>query len=94
MNKLLKAGETEWYLPIHAYIVVYETESGEELLTIYENGSVQKPPKAQVTGNLVRIKPENEVERTQTGYIVRMRERSVLRKQDDDHWIILPYDPS
>ncbi|WP_276281831.1 hypothetical protein [Halorussus caseinilyticus] len=90
MNTLARAedGDDRWRLPQHAYVVVYD-ERETELLTIYDCGAAQKPPSARVLGNLVRVKADHELENTVTGYVVRMREESVLEKQDDDHWIIL-----
>ncbi|WP_049970813.1 hypothetical protein [Haladaptatus cibarius] len=90
MNKLAQAGEGRWHLPQHAHIIVYEAEKGDELLTIYDCGAAQKPPSAQVIGNLVRVRAEHELDRTVTGYIVKMRERSVLVEQDADHFVITP----
>ncbi|KZN23979.1 hypothetical protein A4G99_05720 [Haladaptatus sp. R4] len=89
MNKLAAVGEERWHLPQHAHIIVYESEQGDELLTIYDCGAAQKPPSAQVIGNLVRVRAEHELERTVTGYVVSMREKSVLEKQDDDHFVIV-----
>lgn len=89
LNKLTRAGENEWHLPQHAYIIVYETDTGEEFLTIYDCGVAQKPPAAQIIGNLIRVKAKNRIRRTQTGYVVRMQESSVLKKEGDDHWMIV-----
>ncbi|WP_458209056.1 hypothetical protein [Haladaptatus sp. NG-SE-30] len=89
MNKLARAGDGRWHLPLHAHIIVYESEQGDELLTIYDCGAAQKPPSAQVIGNLVRVRAEHELDHTVTGYIVRMRERSVLEEQDADHFVIV-----
>ncbi|WP_435153513.1 hypothetical protein [Haladaptatus sp. DFWS20] len=90
MNKLAEVGKGRWHLPQHAHIIVYEAERGDELLTIYDCGAAQKPPSAQVIGNLVRVRAEHELDRTVTGYIVKMRERSVLVEQDADHFVIVP----
>ena len=87
MNRLAPEDENRWRLPQHAHIVVYD-ERETELLTIYDCGAAQKPPSAQVLGNLVRVKADHELEHTVTGYVVRMREEAILEKQDDDHWII------
>ncbi|WP_227373691.1 hypothetical protein [Haladaptatus halobius] len=89
MNKLAPAGEGRWHLPQHAHIIVYEAERGDELLTIYDCGAAQKPPSAQVIGSLVRVRAAHELDRTVTGYVVRMRERSVLEAQHDDHFVIV-----
>lgn len=86
--KLPPAGENRWQLQPHAHIIVYEADSGRELLTIYDCGAVQRPPSAQVIGNLVRVNADHELQHTPTGYIVRMRESAVLVQQDDDHWLI------
>jgi hypothetical protein len=88
MNKLADAGEDRWHLPQHAHLVVYEAEEGDELLTIYDCGAAQKPPSAQLIGNLLRVRADHEMDRTVTGYVVRMRERSVLERQGDDHFVI------
>ena len=87
MNTLAPAGENRWKLPQHAHVVVYD-ERERELLTIYDCGAAQKPPSAQVLGNLVRVQADHELERTPTGYVVRMREAAVLERQDDDHYVI------
>jgi hypothetical protein len=90
MNTLARtdnADGNEWQLPQHAHVVVYD-ERERELLTIYDCGAAQKPPSAQLLGNLVRVKADHELENTVTGYIVRMREKSILKKQDDDHYVI------
>lgn len=87
MNKLAEAGEDRWKLPQHAHVVVYD-ERESELLTIYDCGAAQKPPSAQVIGNLVRIDAEHVLERTVTGYIVKMRQKATLEKQDEDHYVI------
>ncbi|WP_231183568.1 hypothetical protein [Haladaptatus sp. DYF46] len=91
MNKLAAAGEADgrWRLPQHAHIIVYEAEGGDELLTIYDCGAAQKPPSAQLIGNLVRVRADHELERTITGYIVSMREESVLERQEKDHFVIV-----
>lgn len=88
MNKLARAGECRWHLPQHAHIIVYDAERGDELITIYDYGAAQKPPSAQVIGNLVRIRAAHELNHTVTGYVVRMRVRSVLEAQNDDHYVI------
>ena len=88
MNKLPSAGEDAWQLPRHAHVIVYEAEDGGELLTIYDCGAAQKPPSAQVVGNLVRTKADHELERQPTGYIVKLREEAVLRRQDENHYVI------
>jgi len=88
MNKLAVAGEDRWHLPQHAHVIVYETTDGNEYLTIYDCGAAQKPPSAQVIGNLVRVDARHETLHQPTGYIVKMRESSVLERQDADHYVI------
>jgi len=88
VNNLPVAGEDAWRLPKHAYIVVYETSDGNEFLTVYDCGAAQKPPSAQVIGNLVRVDAEHESERQPTGYVVRMREVSRLEQLDEAHWVV------
>ena len=90
MNKLPQVDEEAWQLARHAHVVVYEAEDGGELLTIYDCGAAQAPPRAQIVGNLVRTKADHELQRQPTGYIVKLREESVLRKQDDDHYVVEP----
>jgi hypothetical protein len=77
----------EFHLPHHAHVVVYDRRE-RELLTIYDCGAAQKPPSAQLLGNLVRVDADHDVRQSPTGYTVRMREESVLERQDDDHWVI------
>lgn len=88
MNRLASAGEDSWHLPRHAHVIVYETRDGGEYLTVYDCGAAQKPPSAQVIGNLVRVDADHETERQPTGYIVKMREESRLVKQDEEHFVI------
>ena len=88
VNKLPVAGEDAWRLPRHAHIIVYETDDGNEFLTVYDCGAAQKPPSAQVIGNLVRVDAAHETERQPTGYVVRMREESRLERLDEDHWVV------
>jgi len=88
MNTLVPVGENRWRLPQHASIVVYD-ERETDRLTIYDCGAAQKPPSARILGNLVRVRADRELERTVTGYVVRMRESAVLERQDDDHWIVV-----
>lgn len=88
MNKLPRVDEDIWQLARHAHVIAYEARDGGELLTIYDCGAAQKPPTAQIVGNLVRTTAAHETERQPTGYIVKLREEAVLRKQDDDHYVI------
>lgn len=88
MNKLAAAGEDAWHLPRHAHVIVYETQDGGEYLTIYDCGAAQKPPSAQVIGNLIRVDAEHVTERQPTGYVVKLREKARLIRQDPDHFVI------
>ncbi|WP_134670361.1 hypothetical protein [Halorussus marinus] len=88
MNTLVPVGEDGWRLPRHAYIVVYD-ERETDLLTIYDCGAAQKPPSARLLGNLVGVRADHEIERTVTGYVVRMGEPAVLERRDDDHWLVV-----
>jgi hypothetical protein len=88
VNKLPAVDESAWQLPQHAHVIVYEAADGGELLTIYDCGAARKPPSAQIVGNLVRTNADHELERQPTGYIVKLREEAVLRRQDADHYVI------
>lgn len=88
MNHLATAEEGRWRLSKHAHVVVHETDDGNELLTVYDCGAAQKPPSAQLIGNLVRVDAAHEIVRQPTGYIAKLREHSVLERQDEDHWIV------
>ena len=88
MNKLARVADDEWELPRHAHVIVHETGERAELLTIYDCGAAQKPPSAQLIGNLVRVDAAHELVHQPTGYIAKLRERSTLQRQDDDHWVI------
>ena len=82
------SGDGRWRLAPHARVIVYETEDGNELLTVYDCGAAQKPPSAQLIGNLVRVNAAHDLERGPTGYAVSMREDAELVRQDDDHYLI------
>ncbi|QLG27091.1 hypothetical protein HUG10_05825 [Halorarum halophilum] len=86
--KLPSAGEDRWHLAPHAHVIVYEAEDGGELLTVYDCGAAQKPPSAQVIGNLVRVSAEHVLERGPTGYIVKLREAADLVAQGEDHYVV------
>ena len=87
MNTLVPLGEGAWRLPRHAHVVVYDGRE-RELLTIYDCGSAQKPPSAQLLGNLVRVHVDHETRRSPTGYTVSLREKGVLRRQGADHYVV------
>jgi hypothetical protein len=88
MNRLPAAGPDAWKLPQHAHVIVGEAADGNELLTIYDCGAAQKPPSAQLVGNLVRVKVAHETVRQPTGYIAKLREPGLLERQDEAHWLI------
>lgn len=91
MNKLSPAGDERWTLALHAHVIVYEAEDGGELLTIYDCGAGQAPPRAQVLGHLVRVDAAHEQEHQPTGYIVKLREQAELVRQAGegvDHYVI------
>ncbi|MCT9097861.1 hypothetical protein [Haloarchaeobius sp. HME9146] len=95
MNTLAPADAADqWRLPQHAHIVVYEREGGRGLLTIYDCAAAQKPPSAQLLGDLGSVRAAHEVQQNPTGYVVRMREPSVLAKQDENHWVVRPVSDS
>lgn len=88
MNHLPVADDDRWHLPHHAHIIVHETQDGNEFLTIYDCGAAQKPPSAQLIGNLVRVDADHEFINQPTGYIAKLRENAVLERQDEDHWVV------
>jgi len=88
MINLATAGDDRWHLPRHAHIVVFEHDSGNELLTIYDCGAAQSPPSAQFIGHLVNVAAAATLSRTPTGYIADLREPAILEHQAADHWVI------
>lgn len=91
MNKLPSAGEDRWRLAPHARLIVYEAADGGELLTVYDCGAAQAPPRAQVVGHLVRVDAAHEREPGPTGYVVTLREDADLVRQDGegtDHYVV------
>ncbi|MUV86346.1 hypothetical protein GJ631_07100 [Natronomonas sp. CBA1123] len=88
MNHLAVAGDETWHLPRHAHVIVHETPDGNEFITIYDCGAAQKPPSAQLIGNLVRVDADHELLNQPTGYIAKLREESTLEQQGDDHFVI------
>jgi len=88
VNRLPAVGPDRWQLPRHAHVVVYEADSGDELLTIYDCGFAQAPPSAQLRGHLVRVRADRAVSRGPTGYRVRLREPAELVAQGADHYVI------
>jgi hypothetical protein len=88
MNHLAVVDEETWRLARHAHVIVHETSDGNEFITVYDCGAAQKPPSAQLIGNLVRVDADHELLDQPTGYIAKLREPSVLIRQDEDHWVI------
>lgn len=88
MNHLAPIGDDEWELPVHAHVVVHDATEGDELLTIYDCGAAQKPPTAQLIGNLVRVDAAYEHVPQPNGYIVKLQEAATLERQASDHWVI------
>lgn len=87
VNHLPPVGEDRYRLPRHAHVVVYDRRE-RELVTVYDCGAAQKPPSAQLLGNLVRVDADHELTHTETGYVVRMREPALLERQGEDHWVV------
>jgi hypothetical protein len=94
-----------YLLPTHAHIVVYERErlAGEDgdgdgdedgrasqLVTVYDCGAAQKPPSAQLLGELGGVRARCETTRNPTGYVVSMRESSVLVDEGNGHYVVRP----
>lgn len=88
MNHLPVVDENRWHLPQHAHIIVYETRDGNEFLTIYDCGAAQKPPSAQLIGNLIRVDADHRLVAQPSGYIAKLRERAILERQDRHHWVV------
>ncbi|MHB9288815.1 hypothetical protein ACKVMT_17440 [Halobacteriales archaeon Cl-PHB] len=61
LNHLAIAGDDAWHLPQHAHVIVYKPSDGGELITIYDYVTSQKPPSAQIIGNLVRVDAAQEL---------------------------------
>lgn len=93
MNHLPPTGDGEWHLPNHAHVVVYERESADDedgrgLLTIYDCGAAQKPPRAQLLGTLEGVDAAVDREPTPTGEIVTLREEATLEEAKPDRYRI------
>ncbi|APW97172.1 hypothetical protein CHINAEXTREME_05035 [Halobiforma lacisalsi AJ5] len=93
MNHLPPLDDGEWRLPNHAHVVVYDRECEDEdgergLLTIYDCGAAQKPPRAQLLGTLEGVDAEAEFESTPTGKIVKLREAATLSEGEPDRFRI------
>lgn len=90
MNNLPGIDERTWRLPEHAHVVVHRTDEGDEgdLVTIYDCGAAQKPPSAQLIGSFVRCEADHERLYQPTGYILKLREPSVLERQAEQRWVV------
>ena len=81
MNHLQPAGEASWNLPNHAHLVVYVRDDGDGgLLTIYDCGASQAPPKAKLLGLLEAVDVEAETVHQPVGQIVKLREPGTLER--------------
>jgi len=89
-----EAASERYLLPQHAHIVVYErdaagdSEGASQLVTIYDCGAAQKPPSAQLLGQLGSVRAACETTRNPTGYVVSMREPSVLVAEGDGQYVV------
>lgn len=88
MNHLPVADEDQWHLPRHAHIIVHDTRDGTEFLTIYDYGAAQKPPSAQLIGNLVHVDAKHEIVQQPMGYIAKLREPALLEAQGENHFVV------
>lgn len=92
VNHLESVDEADrrWRLPNHAHVVVYEREASDRgLLTIYDCGAAQKPPKAQLLGTLESVDAPADVEPNPTGRVVTLREEAVLEESAPDRYRIV-----
>ncbi|AFZ72744.1 hypothetical protein [Natronobacterium gregoryi] len=89
MNHLPPTGDDEWRLPNHAHVVVYDREDSDRgLLTIYDCGAAQNPPRAQLLGTLEHVDAAADIESTSTGRIVKLREKATLAEGESDQFSI------
>lgn len=65
-----------------------ETTEASQLVTVYDCGAAQKPPSAQLLGELGSVRAACETTRNPTGYVVSMREASVLVDEGDGHYVV------
>ncbi|MFA9425539.1 hypothetical protein [Natronorubrum sp. A-ect3] len=90
MNHLFQTDDASWRLPNHAHVVVYEREDSDRgLLTIYDCGAAQKPPKAQLLGTLESVDAPAKVESQPTGKIVKLRADATLEEAAPDQFRIV-----
>lgn len=89
MNHLHQIGEQSWHLPNHARLVVYEREDGARgLLTVYDCGATQGPPKAQLLGTLEGVDADAAIRSNPTGRVVTLHETATLERVDGDRYRI------
>jgi hypothetical protein len=89
VNHLPQTGDGAWHLPNHAHIVVYERGGERGLLTIYDCGATQGPPKAQLLGTLESVDVDAEIEPNPTGRVVSLREAASLERGTKDRYRIV-----
>ncbi|AGB36329.1 hypothetical protein [Natronococcus occultus] len=90
MNHLVPTNDGAWRLPNHAHLVVYERERSDRgLLTIYDCGATQGPPKAQLLGTLADVAADAVIEPTPTGQVVSLREAATLERIAEDRYRIV-----
>ncbi|MFC6953939.1 hypothetical protein [Halorubellus litoreus] len=65
-----------------------EGAGASQLVTIYDCGAAQKPPSAQLLGELGSVRAACETTENPTGYVVSMREPSVLVDQGEGHYVV------
>ncbi|PSP85436.1 hypothetical protein BRC83_02980 [Halobacteriales archaeon QS_1_68_17] len=82
-----------WHLPRHARVVVYRRSADDRLLTVYDCGA-SASPSARFRGRLVRVDADSERRPAPHGYVLDMREPSVLERasSDSDRWHVTATD--
>ncbi|NHN41508.1 hypothetical protein G9C85_07635 [Halorubellus sp. JP-L1] len=66
----------------------HETDRAGQLVTVYDCGAAQKPPSAQLLGELGSVRAACETAENPTGYVCRMREPAVLVDEGDGHFVV------
>ena len=85
MTTLASTGDGRWQLARHAHIVVYEADDGGQLLTVYDCGASQAPPRAKLVGHLAGVEADHERTPQPTGSIVSLREPAELLSEEDGY---------
>jgi hypothetical protein len=67
-----------------------DAAGASQLVTIYDCGAAQKPPSAQLLGQLGSVRAACETTRNPTGYVVSMREPSMLVAEGDGQYVVRP----